>query len=254
MGVSQLLSVYKNTVKVELRDVDFKKQLRLSQVFSYFQDIASEAVEELGVGINYLEQEYGVTWILIRMRVDIKRLPQWNETITIETWPQEPKSLEFERDFVIKDQLGNVLVQAVSTWIIMDINTRRIKRTSTINLHYPDIKIERAIDCELKKLPNLEESEVAYKKVIGYSDIDFNGHLNNSKYIDYALDCFPIENHRQYEVSSLEVNFLSEALPGQVLIMDKDVSQIAHNQIFIDAINEESQQILFKAKVSLVKN
>jgi medium-chain acyl-[acyl-carrier-protein] hydrolase len=249
-----LLSVYQNKVKVELRDVDFKKQLRLSQLFSYFQDTASQAVEELGVGIEHLEKVFGVAWILIRMRVDIKHLPMWNESITIETWPQEPKSLEFERDFVVKDQNGDIMVRAVSTWIIMDIKARRIKRTSTINLHYPDIKEERAIDCDLKKLPNLSQTEMVYKKVIGYSDIDFNGHLNNSKYIDYALDCFPIEKHHEYEVSSLEVNFISEAMPGESLIMEKDISQIMNNRIFIDAVSEKTQQTVFKAQVSLIKN
>jgi acyl-ACP thioesterase len=47
------------------------------------------AVDNLGIGINTLEQKFSVAWILIRIRVDILRNPEWNEDITIETWPQE---------------------------------------------------------------------------------------------------------------------------------------------------------------------
>lgn len=244
------LSVYKKKYKIELSDVDFRKKIKLSSLFSFFQDIASSAVDNLGIGINTIEKK-GIAWILIRSRVDIIKNPVWNQEIIIETWPQLPKTLEFERDFVVKDINGNVMIKAVSTWIIIDINTRRIKKSNLIAIDYPDIVKERAINCKLGKIKPFGNLEVAYKKVIGYSDIDFNGHLNNSKYIDFIMDCFTYENHQQYFVKSIEVNFNSELLPGEVLVLYRDISSLNDNHIYIEGIKEKDEKIAVKALVEI---
>jgi medium-chain acyl-[acyl-carrier-protein] hydrolase len=238
---------------IELSDVDYKKQLKLSALFSYFQDISSIASDTLDLGINTIEEKYNVAWILIRIRVDVFRHPKWNEEITIETWPLEPKTLEFERDFVIRDSHGNVIIKAVSTWIILDIKSRRIKKSNTINPVYPDVRTDRAIECQLGKFKHKGELEIAYKKVIGYSDIDLNRHLNNSRYIDFIMDCFTLENHDQYCVDSIEVSFNNEALPGDTLALYKDISEVNEGIIYIEGINEKDLKTAFKAHVKVNK-
>lgn len=245
------LWIYKKKYCVELSDIDFTKALKLSTLFNHFQDIASEAVENLGVGINTLEQKLGVAWILIRMRVDIVRNPVWNEEIWIETWHQESKKLEFERDFIVRDVDGNVIASAVSTWVIVDIKTREIKKTELLGFHYPANIRERAIDCRLGRLKPFGQVQTVYKKAIGYSDIDFNGHINNSRYIDYAMDCFSIENHMKYGVKSMEINYINEALPGDILVLNKDISALNSNQLYIEGISEKHGKTVFKSQVEI---
>lgn len=242
-------SLYKKKYHIDLRDVDFRRELKLSTLFTYFEDVASLAVDDLGIGINTLQEKFGVAWILIRMRVDIIRIPKYDEVITIETWPQLPKSLEFDRDFIIRDSSGDIIVKAISTWIIFDINTRRIKRSRLIAINYPDLIEERAINSELNKLNSYGALEFVYNRVIGYSDIDFNGHLNNSKYIDFSVDCYLFEKHQMYRVKSVEVNFIHETLPGEQLVMYKDISKITENCIYIEGINKKDQKAAFKTRV-----
>ena len=243
--------LYKKKYHVDLSDVDFTKKLKLSTLFNYFQDIASEAASNLGVGINVLEKEYGILWILMRIRVDIERLPEWDEEITIETWPMPPKRLEFERDYLVKDRDGNIIIRAVSAWVIMDKKERKLKRSDSIPFHYPEIIEERAIDCKLGKVKSNGETEVAYKKVIGYSDVDFNGHLNNSRYVDYMMDCFAMEDHERSTIQSIEVNFTNEALPGETIILLKDTSAVESNQVYIEGLNEKNEKTVFKAKLEI---
>jgi len=244
-------TIYRKKYKIELSDVDFNKQLKFSTLFSHFQDVSSDAVNNLGIGITALEEKFGVAWILIRMRVEVSTHPVWNDEITIETWPLEPKTLNFERDFIVYDQDGNIMIKAVSTWVIFDIKTRRLRKSETIQVNYPENITKRAIDLQLYKLNALGDLEVAYHKMIGYSDIDFNGHLNNSKYIDFITDCFTFENHQIYKVKSIEVNFINEALPGDVLILYKDTSQLSESIIYIEGINESNKISVFKAKVEV---
>ena len=247
----EAVSVYKTKYTIELRDVDFTEKLKLSTLFGYFQDIASAHVDNLGIGINTLMQEFGMSWILMRIKVKIIRNPVRNEEITVETWPQKPKKLEFERDFIVKDNNENIIVRAVSTWVICDIKTRVLRKSEVIAIQYPPMVEERAIDCKLGKLKAFGQLETVYKKVIGYSDVDFNGHLNNSKYIDFIMDCFTVENHLKYSVKVIEVNYTNEALPGDTIIFYKDVSALNSNLIYIEGINEKDNKIVFKSQVEI---
>lgn len=243
--------LFKNKYHIDLSSVDFAKKLRLSALFGYFQDIASMAVENLGIGIDTILEKFGVTWILMRIRVDIIRPPLWNEQITIETWPIESRKMQFDRDYVVRDEEENILARAVSTWVILDPNTKEIKKTSLISDNIPKIIKERAIDCKLGRFKSFGEMTVAYKKVIGYSDIDFNGHLNNSKYIDFIMDCFDFESHKKYSVKSIEVSYINEALPGDTITLYRDISALDSNLIYIEGVNEKDGKAVFKSQVEI---
>jgi acyl-ACP thioesterase len=245
------VAVFKNKYHIEFRDVDFTKKLRLSSLFCYFQDIAAEHAENLGFGIDKLMGRYGVTWVLMRIKVDITRIPVWNEEIEIETWPQKPKKIEFERDFIVRDAGGNVLVRAVSTWAIIDTETRDLRKAEVIEVKYPAIKEERALDCRLGRLKAFGNLETAYRKVIGYSDIDMNGHLNNSKYIDFLMDCLTVENHEKFSLKTIEVNYVNEALPGDTITLYKDTSAVGSNLIYIEGVNEKEGKVVFKSQLEL---
>lgn len=246
-----LSSIYKRKYHVDLRDVDFTKKLRLSNLFSLFQDIASLASENLGVGIEALEKKFGVAWILTRIRVEMLRYPSWDEEILIETWPLEPNKIEFDRDYLVKDKNGNIIIKAVSKWVIMDIKERKLRRTGLIDIQYPENITKRAMDGKLGKLKNFGKLIPAYDKVIGYSDIDFNGHLNNSKYVDYIMDCFPVKDHIHHAIKTIDLHFKNEALPGETIRLWKDVSLVDQNRIYIEG--KAGDKIVFQAEVSIAE-
>jgi medium-chain acyl-[acyl-carrier-protein] hydrolase len=245
---------YKKNYHIDLNSVDFKKELKLSSLFGYFQDIANQAAENLGVGINQLVEKYGVAFVLMRIRIDLIRNPKLDEEIIIETWPLKPGKLEFERDFIVYDTKGEVIARAVSVWVIMDLKKRRLKRSEAINLEYPELITEKAIDVELGKIKATENLETAYHKTIGYSDIDFNGHLNNSRYVDFIMDCFPLKEHENYHTSSIEVNYINEALPGDTLIIMKDISRLHEDLVVVEGIRESDNKVVFRSQVVIKEN
>lgn len=241
------VTLFKGKYHVELSDVDFKKNLKLSTLFSYFQDVASDAAANLGAGVDRLQSSHGLAWILMRIRVDITRLPTWGEDIIIETWPLKPGRLEFERDYLVKDDNGEVIIRSISSWVIMDLEERKLKRSESIGLTYPENIEERAIDGKLERLRKHGPLELVYKRMIGYSDVDFNGHLNNSKYVDFLLDCFTMDDHMNSSIKRLDVNFVNEVLPGETILLYKDTSKKDENRYYIEGMNENSSRTVFKA-------
>ena len=247
------IAVYQKKFNIRLNDVDFTEGLKLSSLFLYFQDIASDHADIIGNGFRELEQHYGLTWVLMRIKVEIIRNPKWDEIIEIETWPQAPKKLEFQRDFLVRDQEGNEIIKAISTWALLDIKTRELRKSETVKIDLPLFRTERVMDFKLGRIKAFGQQEFSYQKAIGYSDVDLNGHLNNTKYIDYIMDCFPLESFRQYNIKGIEINYLKEALPGETITLHKDVSEISANRVYIEGINEKDQCVSFKALAEIEK-
>ena len=244
--------LYKKDYKVNLNHVDFKGNMKLSSLFTYFQDIADLHSENLKMGRKVLYEQYGVIWVLVRMRVDIIKYPKWKDIITVETWPQEPGRIGFDRDFLIKDSEGNILVKSVSTWVVIDIESRKLRKTKSVFTGYPPVIEERAIDCKLGNLKPKGELEIAYKRTVRYSDIDVNGHLNNAKYLDFIMDSFTLEEHKGFDVKSIEMSYSNEALPGDTINIYRDESQINSNILYMEGIDERDN-LIFKSQIEIEK-
>lgn len=242
---------YINKYMVMSRDVDFTKKLKMSSAFNYFEDIAALHADNLGYGIETLMEDHGVIWVITRIKVDITRYPLLNEEVVLETWPQTPKRYQFERDYLLKDKEGNILIQSLSTWVILDFKTREMRKSEMINVQLPEIIEQRAISCNLGQLKAFGKPEIVYKRMVGCSDIDMNGHLNNTRYIDYIMDCFSYDELKSYQAKSIQVNYVSEALPGEIIILYKDSNPSDPRNIYIEGINEKTGGTIFRALLDI---
>lgn len=245
-------SVYKKSITVQSRDSDFSQRVKLSALFSYFQEMATEHGQILGVGRSSI-QKHGVIWVLIRSRVEVERYPKMKEEIFIETWPEQPGKIEFERNFIVRDGEGIIIARALTSWVIIDVENRRLRRSSTLEAKFPDLGREKALTCELGKIQSNNQLKLSYKKAVRYSDIDINEHLNNSKYVDYIMDCFSLDEHKDYQVQSIEVDYVHEALPGETIELYTDMSDAGQNIIYIEGINEKTNMTVFKSQIEIKK-
>ena len=58
-----------------------------------------------------------------------------------------------------------------------------------------------------------------FTRQIRYSDLDVNRHVNNARFTEFLMDCYPAEHHRNHRISSLTVAFVSEAKESDELVM-----------------------------------
>ena len=57
------------------------------------------------------------------------------------------------------------------------------------------------------------DAEVA----VSYSDLDVNGHMNNTRYLDWACDLLPSAFHRDHPLKAATICYMTEALESQQL-------------------------------------
>ena len=216
MTDSDPTGVWSEAFKVHSYEVDFKKMATLESLCRHFQEAAWNHAEQLGAGYERLQNENRF-WVLARLLVEIARHPRWGETVTLQTWPRAAKSVFAMRDFEMLDARGARVVAGTSGWLVLDAKTRKPQRVAKLVSGIKAPADKRALEREPQKLERGEPGAATMHVTVQYSDIDVNGHANNARYIGWLLDFYPLDFHRSNAVTSLEVNYLGEAVGGDSL-------------------------------------
>jgi acyl-ACP thioesterase len=218
-------NIFSEVCSVRFGDIDGSDTLTVAATFDFFQEAAINHAEVLGVGRDAMKTS-GQVWILSRMSVFMERRPRFGETITIRTWPRGTHKLFAVRDYDIRGTDGKPAVRGRSGWLILDLEKRRPLRPQTLVESLP---LNEGLDSLPGASVNNEappglrsefETVVPVKNVSRqacYSDIDYNGHMNNTRYIQWIQDLFEpdiLENARSIR---LDINYLSEVKPGETL-------------------------------------
>jgi acyl-CoA thioester hydrolase len=90
-------------------------------------------VQDIAVGhwqaVAPAEQQAAYVWVVTRHEIDYRGNIGAGETATAETFiPDPPKGARFDRCVVFRDPAGKVLVEARSTWALLDRATGRLLR------------------------------------------------------------------------------------------------------------------------------
>ena len=198
-------------------DADLNMRLKPASFLNMAQEAANHHANYLGVGYDTLN-ETKQAWVMSRMRVIFDRLPLWREKVTLESWHKGAAGFMFLRDFLLTDAEGNSLVKATTSWLVIDMTTRRLARRGAF--------AEFAADSS-KCIPESVIEEPAAKVVIpegfeatqttihtaSYSDLDMNHHVNNVMYIVWAMDIVAPEQTESKPLRELEINFNTEVRP-----------------------------------------
>lgn len=206
--------VWNEPLKIRSYDVDFNGRTTSASICRLFLEAAWNHAEALGVGYSHLASQ-GKFWVLSRLRIEAQGYPAWRSAGTIRTWPRESSALFAMRDFEVLDESGTVMVGGASAWLILDEVSKRPQRLSRLLPSLAGVSARAALTRDPEKLPDCEAWEGCSPATVRYTDIDVNGHMGSSRYINSMLDAYPFEFHREHMVQVLEVNYLSETRVGE---------------------------------------
>lgn len=183
-------------------------------------ETATEHANALGVGYADLVSR-GIGWVLARISVEVLRYPRINEWYSMETWIESYTRRFSDRCFAMYDDKGEVVANIRSVWVAIDFNTRALADLSGTG---NDIRPATDRRCPVAKIriPALGHGELVghaeYR--FKYTDIDFNRHVNTIKYLDLALNQWPLVYHDSHDISRLSASFDHECTFGQTAQID----------------------------------
>ena len=229
-----------------LRANDFDKYDRIlpSSVLSIFQDAAGQHGEQIGVGFKeMLERNY--LWVIVKIKFEVKIAPKRYQKVIIKTWPLEPKRFSYKREYKICDTDGNVLIIGSSDWVVINSEQRNLVSAPNLYSLKGGFCEETVFERKIGKVPDFEVGTPPYTVIPGFTELDLNNHVNNTKYANYVLDA--ISPSESDVLKTFQIDYRKEVLQGAPL-------EIYHTRqedgILAKGLNQDGD-IMFACKLEM---
>jgi acyl-ACP thioesterase len=220
-------------------------QIKMSAVTNYLQETAWRHAEHLGFGYEdaLKRNEF---WVIIGLMIRLVGQPQWGQKIIIETWPKGIDRLFAFRDFRILSEDGNILGAATSTWMILDRTTRRPKSVDIVKPVLYLATQQDILEANPPLLPTLTETGETVSRKVMFSEVDQNGHVNNTRYIDWSIDALSSDWHRSHRISELIINYIAEVRPDETILIARGPAG-EHSQS-VQGLREDGK-VIFRTRI-----
>ena len=255
-----IVDVWQETFPVRFGAIDRSDRLTLDAVFQFFQEAAICHAENLGVGRKDMERT-GQAWILSRITVLADRRPEYCETITVRSWPRGSDKLFAMRNYDIRDSSDIPVVRAKSGWLVVDMEKRRPLRPQSVMESLPLNEGLESLSPDENGAAGLAERtnlQKAMERKALYTDIDYFGHVNNVRYIQWIEDALDPRHLEKAGKMRLDINYLNEILSGEVIeiltnsIKDDSGAADEWQKAFAFEGRKENGQPAFRAELRLL--
>ena len=237
--------IYQEKIFINSNDVDDHYDLKISTIFKYLQQVSTNHSELLGIGMKTTVDQ-GMFWVITRMHVKILKMPHMLETLTVTTHPGDLMMFIFPRYYEIYNETGELVIVASSAWVLLDNNTHKVvTKPYGDGFEYKGISLPE--DLSLPGRVAAENLTKVEDRLVRYNDIDLNGHLNNTKYIDYIIDTHDIYFYKKYRVNEILINYEKEIKNGDSVTLFTDGNM---PEIIVGDVNGNHS---FSAKVTYIE-
>lgn len=197
---------------VRYSECDRTGKLNIYKIIDYFQDCSTFQSEELDIGVSHLH-ETGLAWVVSTWNIEVRRLPEYCEKIIIGTAPYDVKGFFGMRNFVLKTVDGETLVTADSLWTMLNLKEGKPSRVPKDVIDGYELAEKLPMTYIRSRIVIPKELAECESVRITKSFLDSNGHVNNARYVNIALDCTDVS-----EYSRVRVEYHRQAFPGDILV------------------------------------
>jgi medium-chain acyl-[acyl-carrier-protein] hydrolase len=234
---------YSRNYLIHYYEINKKKKLTIPTLLHYFEDIAILNSEANGFSLDYYD-ETNTGFMLIKWDITVRSWPKFNELITLNTQPTSFKRFLANRNYNIVAQDGEKIIEAKSVWLFADIKTRRPVRVPNEILTGFNIAPEAEKLFEiLDDLQAVQSGAYTLKIKTQTFDIDTNDHVNNVRYVEWALVSLPPEHLQNYSAQRIIVNYKKELHLDEEAEVISDVIEDEGKIISVHSIFSDGKEI-----------
>ncbi|MBQ8331856.1 MAG: hypothetical protein IJX94_05095 [Clostridia bacterium] len=195
-------------------DTDACRRMRPSQLLVYMQEASNHHVADTGMTLDDLRDEKKLGFILSKIQIAIYRPLVAYEDIQVQTWTCKGRGFSSPRCFrILKD--GEVVAEANSQWALLGIEDRKFHRLEETGYQFEDEEpLALDIPPRIRFPAELALEKLGERRIV-YSDLDYNMHMNNTRYPDMLCDYMPLADVGC--IRGLSLSYLHEAAFGNVM-------------------------------------
>ena len=226
--------------------VDRYGRLKPSMILFYAQEIAGMHCTELALDYETLAKRR-LFWAVTRHRVQITRLPKSGETIRVETWAMPTTRVAYPRSVVAYDKKGQELFRSITLWVLMNLDTRNMILPGKSGIQVTGTLRGLELASPAGLIPR--DMRQYRERRVCFTDLDRNGHMNNTRYLDWLDDLLPSAFHAAHSLKEFTVCYLAECREGETLQLHYDASDPACVQVDAHRMTDGEDHRVFSARM-----
>lgn len=206
---------------VEPFQEDVTGHLSWSNLGNIILRCATLHAEAHGFGYTFMQtQRRG--WVLSRLVLELSTMPATGHDYSVTTWVSRVFRQFTDRNFAITGPDGTAYGYGISTWALIDYDSRQPISLETMPDSFRDAMLDEVPPIDSFGRARCKADQPVATRDCRFSDLDTNGHVNSIRYIDMALDLFPASWHREHPVRRIELAYGLEAHEGDHLELYRD--------------------------------
>ena len=229
-------TIYTQELTLNDLHVDCFGRLKPAVMLWMIQEVSGAHAARLGASWEALAQK-DLFWAVIRHKVEISRMPQAGQTITLRTWPMPTTRVAYPRATEALDENGNLLFRSQAIWVLMDRNTRAMVLPGKSGVDVPGT----VHGCEAPTPGSIpgRTLENYVNRTVGYGVLDRNGHMNNTRWLDWTDDLLRADFHNGKQIRQLDICYFAEATEGQNLALSWQLTE--ENLLQFEALSTDEK-------------
>ena len=207
------MEMYQEKVKIRSCHADMYGTWTPSSILEFMQETAGEHSASFGLDRKTMDS-MNIAWVVTRLKVDFECVPKVGDEIVIRTFPTKARHSMFPRSHVFLTKEGHEIGKAVSIWVLIDLHSRKIVNNDYVSERVPDNDGVQMAGSMPVSVQMLEGDLIKGYLSPRFSEIDMNGHVNNTKYMNWLTDAIGMDILKSKYISQFDVNYYAEILPG----------------------------------------
>ena len=206
---------YQMKMKIPFDMSDMNGNIKLPSLILLSLQVSGSQSAQLGVSDKEILEKYNLVWIITEYDIDVIRLPRFAEEIIIETEALSYNRLFCYRRFTIYDESGQAIIQMLASFALMDRDSRKV--------HSVDPEMVAPYQSEFSKKiirgPKYTDLDNPTSKDyhVRFYDLDMNGHVNNSKYLDWIFEVMGADFLMDHIPQKINLKYVKEVRPGGMI-------------------------------------
>lgn len=205
-------------IPIKFYHLDCQNQIAMPALINLLFEASGKHAEAYGFGIDTIREKYNISWIVGRIGIDFNTSLKRCKAVNIETWIDRTIGPSTLRKFRVRDEKGELLATCCFTYAALNLETRQaINVWELIGSEVSDMERGKDIRMPSKVRPMKGETQLLDTFPVKYSDLDYNQHATTAKYLQWITDAFDLTTRQQKRLQSIDVNFASELLYGDMV-------------------------------------
>jgi medium-chain acyl-[acyl-carrier-protein] hydrolase len=243
---------YEKITRIDFKETDRFLYVKLDAFVQMLNTTSMYHTVSLGLSPNYMEK-LGLVWVLYSWKLHLEDGDHYAKNLSFKTFALFQKDIYSHRYFYVLDEEGKTVGYALSVWIIIDAKKRKLVK---IPEHVKDAFLDK-IDPTLSPLQNRIVQGIDAKPLkkrrnapythekqfeIRFHDIDSNDHVNNTIYINWAMESLTSDQNEQFLLDNVPENlsivYKKEKRPGGNVVVRSILEEMeSYHEIYDEEDN-----------------